>query len=196
MTIKNISKKIILIATCTMLAISATQAAGGSRNISGFLGNKSLDKNDWGSFHNQTELGIIFDFKPEGWPIRIALDTVFAADSESGSGNFSNKEKALTVETQIGIRKIFEINDSPFKPYIGGGLSFVSATLERRFGVGLVEDDDSTTGYWIGSGGFWHVTKRLNIGFDIRYSEAEVTLFNADFEAGGLHAGITIGSHW
>jgi hypothetical protein len=36
----------------------------------------------------------------------------------------------------------------------------------------------------------------LIIGLDLRYSEAEVTLFDEDREAGGFRTGVTVGYHW
>jgi len=43
---------------------------------------------------------------------------------------------------------------------------------------------------------FWRLGKRFNIGLDVRYSKAEITLFNVDVDAGGTHAGLLLGWGW
>ena len=47
-----------------------------------------------------------------------------------------------------------------------------------------------------GADTYYAVTPSFNIGLDVRYSKAEVTLFDKEREAGGLNAGITAGYHW
>ena len=51
-------------------------------------------------------------------------------------------------------------------------------------------------GAWIGGGMYYAATESLNIGFDLRYSKAEVTLFDEDRDAGGFRTGVTVGYHW
>jgi opacity protein-like surface antigen len=190
------SKAALILTSCAMLIMPTVQAEHWSGNLSAKLGEKSLDKDDWQSFDSQGELAIMFDIKKEQWPVSLVYDITLSADTESGSASFSNKEKGGAIEQHIGIRKIFDNNGGSISPYIGGGLAQISARLDKRIGSDIVEMDDTATGLWVGVGTYWHVSKKLNVGFDIRYSQAEVTLFNQQIEAGGLHTGISIGTRW
>jgi hypothetical protein len=40
------------------------------------------------------------------------------------------------------------------------------------------------------------ITDNFDIGFDVRYSKAEVTILNRDIEVGGMHYAETTGYHW
>jgi hypothetical protein len=101
------------------------------------------------------------------------------------------KVEGETTEIDIGIRKIYE-NSPTMRPYIGGGLAFING----EFGIaGLISEDDDGVGIWIDAGLYWTLAKHFNIGFDIRYSWAEITLFGVDANAGGLHAGLIFGYH-
>jgi opacity protein-like surface antigen len=195
---KNICTKTMIIVACAMLVVPAVHAQDWSANVHGLIGNKNLDEDDWGKFDNQVELGASFDFKMNDWPLSITAGTLFSVDAkDNGSSAFD--ESGVTIETHLGIRKIFDIGNSPVKPYVGGGLALVFADLERRRAGSSFfteTDDDEAAGFWIGTGIYWTIINKLNIGFDIRYSEAEVTLFNNDVEAGGLHTVMTFGYHW
>ena len=83
-----------------------------------------------------------------------------------------------------------------FHPYIGGGIAFVGGGFERRSSIGGGDNKDSTTGLWIGTGAYWNLNQNINLGFDLRYTDAEISLFNTDIDAGGTHASITLGYNW
>ena len=59
-----------------------------------------------------------------------------------------------------------------------------------------VSDDDTALGLWIGGGVYWTPAEHFNIGLEAKYSNAEVTLFGVDANAGGGHFGALIGYHW
>lgn len=40
------------------------------------------------------------------------------------------------------------------------------------------------------------IADQISLGFDLRYSWAEVTLFDVDGKAGGTLVGILLGYHW
>lgn len=197
LTYKIFSKRILLIVTCVMLVIPTAQAKNFSANLVGVIGNKFLD-NDWQEFDSQIALGASFDFKYRNWPFSLAIATIVSADVESNNSSFVEEETGFTSETHLGIRKILTISGSPIEPYIGGGLALVRAELDRRINSSFFvsTDDDFAVGFWVGGGLYWHITERLNVGFDIRYSDAEVTLFGTDLEAGGLYTSTTVGVHW
>ena len=170
-----------------------TQADGWMGNVSGYLGQKTVDDKDWPELDSQASVGVISDFGKQSWPVSIAADLIFAGTvHESGV----NKDTGGTMEIHLGARKIFTLQNSSFRPYVGGGATLVSAMLENENAGVAVEEDDTAVGAWVGAGTYFAVTPSFNIGVDVRYSKAEVTLFDKEREAGGLNAGITAGYHW
>lgn len=183
------------ISSVLLFSLPVTQADDHyTGNVSGFLGQKALYDKDWSDLDQQGSLGVIFDFKKESWPISMAVDVMVSGDIEK---NGSLKDLAGTVETHLGVRKVFELSDSAFKPYIGGGIALVTASLEHQSnGDRLSKSDDSATGYWVGAGTYYAVNDHFNIGADIRFSDVEVTLFDEERKAGGAYTGISAGYHW
>ncbi len=170
-----------------------TQADGWTGNVSGYLGHKSVDNDDWPNLDSQGSVGVISDFGKQSWPVSIAADLIIAGTvHESGA----NEDTGGTVEMHLGARKIFALQNSSFRPYVGGGVALVTAILENENAGVTVDDDDNTVGAWVGAGTYYAVTPSFNLGLDVRYSKAEVTLFDKEREAGGLNAGITAGYHW
>ena len=199
-------KNFITVSTITSTALSTllfmampaahaddTQADGWTGNVSGYLGHKSVDNDDWPNLDSQGSVGVISDFGKQSWPVSIAADLIFSGDvHESGA----NKDTGGTVATHLGARKIFTLQNSSFRPYVGGGVALVVAMLENENAGVTVDDDDRAVGAWVGAGTYYAVTPSFNIGVDVRYSKAEVTIFDKEREAGGLNAGITAGYHW
>ena len=170
-----------------------TQADGWTGNVSGYVGHKSVDDKDWPNLDSQASVGVISDFGKRSWPVSIAADLLFAGTvHESGV----NEDTGGTMEIHLGARKIFTLENSSFRPYVGGGVALVSAMLENENAGVVVDDDDTAIGAWVGAGTYYAVTPSFNIGVDVRYSKAEVTIFDKEREAGGLNAGITAGYHW
>jgi opacity protein-like surface antigen len=170
-----------------------TQADDWTGNVSGYLGHKTVDSDDWPDLDSQGSLGVIADFGKRSWPVSIAADLIFAGTvHESGA----NEDTGGTVEMHLGARKIFALQNSSFRPYVGGGVALITAILENENAGVTVDDDDNTVGAWVGVGTYYAVTPSFNLGLDVRYSKAEVTLFDKEREAGGLNAGITAGYHW
>ena len=199
-------KNLITVSTMTGTAVSTllfmimpaahaddTQANSWTGNISAYVGQKSVDDEDWPNLDSQTSVGVISDFRKQSWPVSIAADLIFSADvHESGV----EEDTGGTAEAHLGARKIFTLDNSSFRPYVGGGVALVTALLENENAGVTIDEDDRAVGAWVGAGTYYAVTPSFNIGLDVRYSKAEVTLFDKEREAGGLNAGITAGYHW
>ena len=190
----------VTITSLLLLSLSVVQAGETqqgdqfSGNVSGYLGQKTLDDKGWSKLDKQGSLGVIFDFKKESWPVSIAVDLIVSGDIEE-TGLL--KDEGSTLETHLGVRKIFRLSNSSVRPYIDGGLAIIGATLRHKNnGTITSKDDDTSTGAWAGAGMYYSVNKHLNLGFDVRYSQADVTIFNVERKAGGIHSGITVGYHW
>lgn len=187
-TIKNTALSALL-----LLANPTAHADDWTGNVSGYLGQKSLDDKGWGKQDQHSSLGVLFDFKQQSWPLSIAADIIVSADvDEIGS----QKDVAGAIETHLGVRKIFELSNSKISPYLDGGLAIIGVGLENTSAGVTTTQDDTGTGTWIGTGMYIAMTPHFNLGVDVRYSEAEVSFSGVDREAGGIHAGFTAGYHW
>ena len=183
-------KNILAVVLMLFFINSPANAWTGNANV--FLGEKTLDKDDWEPADEQAEFGVLVDFKQDQWPISIAIDLLASVDEVTISG--INIE-ASTTEFDIGIRKIWEVAGSSIRPYIGGGIAFVGAKIEETSFTNISVDDDGT-GLWLNGGDYWPIGQSFNLGLDLRYSQADVTFFGIESEAGGTHAGVILGYHW
>jgi hypothetical protein len=103
--------------------------------------------------------------------------------------------ESKTSELSVGVRKIFE-DSLYFRPFIGWGLALIDADLDVQVSGGSISASDNSLGLWFGGGVYWPITQHVNIGFDLRYSTAEVTLSGVNMEAGGGHFGFLLGYHF
>ena len=178
-------------------ALTTTQAIADEwdGNINLLLGQKSLDSDDWGDNDSQKAFGIQFDFARSEWPVHLVVDLYGAGETE---GNGDDKVEDVTGGLHLGVRKYWTVGSSSFTPFVGGGLALVTA--ESTTGSGddkeTVEDDEGGLGYWVGGGAKWVLGEHLNIGGEVRYSQAEVDLDGTELEAGGVYAGLLAGYHW
>ena len=88
-----------------------------------------MNSSDWPDLDTHFAMGVIFDIKKDSWPISIALDVMDTGDKHKHDGM---EDLGHTTEFQFGVRKIFMNQHSKIQPYIGGGVSFMSAELEIK----------------------------------------------------------------
>lgn len=190
---KTSNLKKAAIATLLVLAMPAAQAGDWTGNVGGSIGSKQLDDQDWGALDGHGLIGFMLDVKKKSWPVSLTYDLIVSGEVKE---NGSLKDEAYTVENHFGVRKTFEFEDSNIRPYVDGGLALVSAGMRNKTATSTVKDDDKAVGEWVGTGLFVGITDSFDLGFDARYSEAEVMLFNRDVEAGGMHYAVTASYHW
>lgn len=188
---------VISMLSVILMASSVVNADVSTGNFNIMLGSKSLEEDDWGpELDQQFELGALFDFRQAGWPVSIAADLLVSADSYTDAPGV--EITGSTVEINAGLRKHIETGTG-LTPYIGGGLALIKAELEAEastgFGTVTITEDDAALGFWVNTGLAWTINQ-VNLGLDLRYSDAEVTLFGIDGEAGGTHFGVFAGYHW
>ena len=189
----------VVFSICWAPAVLAQDMTG---NINVFLGAKALDEDDWEPVEDQSEFGIKLDLRSKDWPVNIAIDYLASKSDEESVllfdpdlGTVELELEGETSELNLGVRKIWD--HFPYvRPFIGGGLSFITAEAKgSALGV-TISDDDSGVGIWIDGGVYWTLADHFNIGLEAAFSSAEVTLFDVDVEAGGGHFGILAGYHW
>lgn len=200
-------KLVFLIITCFSLSIPNLAICGESTGNANFflLGTKQLDRDDWEPIDKHDEIGILLDFKQKNWPVSMAIGYLSSYDSGTTSAYFPDLGTVTfylwheTTELSFGIKKIWDGSPS-LRPYIGCGLALISMEAEvTGYFPGMattVSDNDTAMGFWIGAGVYFTVAESSNIGFNLRFSQAEVTMFGGEFEAGGTHYGLLLGFHW
>ena len=148
---KSLNSKNGAISALILLALSApvAQASDWTGNVSGVLGQKTLDDKDWPRHDEHGSIGVMADFKKKSWPVSIAVD-FFGSGDEDENGNV--EYKGYTSDIHLGARKVFDFSGSSVKPYIGGGLALIYAEETNKDGVVSRTDDDDSTGYWFGTG--------------------------------------------
>jgi hypothetical protein len=198
------NKAAVLLLSVSLLLVPTLGICGSNGwtgNFNLFLGWKILDESNWAPVDQHEEIGFLLDFKPKSWPVSIAIDYLKSNDDKLGSfvlpftGTPSEKVGSETSEIDLGIRKIW--NTSPkFRPFVGGGIAFIKGEFDLTSGSTQMAEDDTGTGIWLDAGMYWIFGGHFNLGIDLRYSWAEVTLFNVNANAGGWHFGMIFGYHW
>jgi len=173
-----------------------------------FGGGKIMNKDDWAPADQETEFGGEVDFQPHSWPIALtaayfsgrgsgAMDPSVAYDAYGNAYVFGDF-KSETSEIQLGVKKFWS-NGNFGRPYVGGGLAQIhaKATLDcQTGGVDCTASySDSATGVWAG-GGFIYTFGHFDLGVDMRYSYAQVTIVDVKGNGGGLHIGAIAGFHF
>ena len=176
-------------AVLTLAAPAGAVAGEWTGDMNFLLGQKVVNKTDWEPVENQDEFGVELSWGKRSWPIQIATDILGSYKEDRDAGI-----KGKTSEFGIGIRKIW--GNGHVHPYFGGGAGFVYGGAELNFSGIIVKDSDTSAGAWAGGGVFWRLGPRFNLGLAARYSQAKVTLFDSDLEAGGYHGGLILGWGW
>ena len=178
-------------------SIGICESDGWTGNLNVILGLKSLDEDDWSPVDDHLMYGILLDFRPKKWPLNIAIDWLQSGDEERKCTFFScsTVAEADTREIGIGIRKIWVL-PSGARFYIGGGVAFINGEFSKPAPYRIETDNDDGTGYWINAGLGSTFGGPFNFGFDFRYSQADITLFGEDLNAGGFNAAVLFGIHW
>ncbi len=182
--------KKLAIAMLLLMSTSMTHADELSGHISGLIGLKSMNSSDWPNINTHFSMGFLFDIKKESWPVSITLSLM---DTGSEYKHDGLKDLSHTTEYHFGVSKIFKSDDSKIQPYIGGGVSLMYAELEYQTNSNTMTEDGRDVGVWLGAGMYYEIKPRFVLGFDARYSQGEVVLFNAERDIGGLSASATVG---
>ena len=197
---RKVGIPLALLVVVFLFCPSASADAEGHVNF--FLGQKSLDSDDWDPVDKQGEFGAVMSFGKADWPLLIAVDVLTSGEEEHVNDPVfgSSTLKAGTFEAAFGARKIWNMGST--HPYAGGGVALVGAGAEYDTGTFDVDADGTAVGLWLGGGVFWRLGSRFNLGFDARWSRADVDLdFGLDIasrgvQAGGFHGGVTLGFGW
>jgi len=150
----------------------------------------SQDSIDWDDIDQQSEIGFMFDLKGENWPVAIALDYLVSGETKKEDGLSLDQG---SMEIHLGARYLWDLGNGNWHTYFNTGIAFIEVERNRLVDGTRQKASENATGYWIGGGAYWDVMDNVKVGFDLRFSDAEATVFDQDIKAGGTHAGFTIG---
>ena len=152
---------------CAATAVQqpAPSPTGPANHISLFVGNRSMHDDDWDPVDDQTVFGIGYDTKLTNLPFEFEAAVARSKD-ESGS------VEGITRELSAGIRKTFDVGDTKFHPYVGGGLGLIRAEVETSG----PDDDDTSLGLYLHGGIGYDLSENWQVGLDLRF------LFGSDID--------------
>ena len=165
-----------------------------SGHFSYVVGYKRMEEN-WNPARNQVDVGVLdFDIKRSHWPVSIAGEFLLSyVDSRPALPGFRG-DNSGTYEFNLGPRKIFE-NSSALHQFLGAGLSVIGgSTSTAVWWDNILEDGDTSVGYYVEGGLYWHLGKKWHLGIRGEYSSASITLFGTKLDAGGIHGMLMIGA--
>ncbi|HZM70908.1 MAG TPA: hypothetical protein VFB95_11160 [Candidatus Cryosericum sp.] len=156
-----------------------------------------LDKDLWDPVESQYAFGGTVDFGESGWPIHIALGLHGSAGVEEFDNPPLDEITAAVSELSFGVAKVWETQGRT-RPFLSGGLSFVTATYEiDTVFSGTADDDDDSIGAWIEGGVYWRLTAHFNLGLHGRFmGGSDISLFGVEGDADYSQFGPMIGWSW
>lgn len=164
----------------------APQSVDNHQRVSIYLGQRELNEDDWAPLEDQLSFALEYareESDTMGWEIGLA-----------GSGD---SETVLGIDLDVtmsefygGVVRSFRSEDSSARPYIGGGLTFITAEIKAP---GTSVDDSVLAGY-VHAGITVDVSDSFYVGLDIRkVLGADVEYFGAEGDADYLQAAVVFG---
>ena len=199
-----------ILAAVALVALPAS--AGGDANV--LFGQKTLNGStlDAARVDGQSQFGVAVTLDFE-WPVALAFDLMTSSDrattTVTAGTPIDYTTDVETMEFDVGVRKLW---GDRLQPYAGAGLAWLQLDTTQHmsgslgggstFDTLVIDDSNSTIGYWVNGGLLYRIGARFNVGIDVRYSNADVSLTPAadpepvDLGAGGTQYAVALGFHW
>src|SRR5262245_27319290 len=137
-----------ILASCSAVAPATQDTASWRDNrISLYLGQRNLDEDDWSPVDEQATIGIEYSRETAGSPIGFEVGFMASGDDDEEAGH---DFEGATAELYGGVRKTF--GQDVVRPYIGGGLSFITAAADIEGPIIDDDDDDSSIAAYVHGG--------------------------------------------
>lgn len=168
---------LVTLASCSAVEPAQENVGHGRDNrIAIYVGQRNLDEDDWAPLDEQTMFGIEYARETAGSPVGFEIGFQGSSDDDEVLGT---DVEATTAEIYGGVRKTF--GEDVVRPYIGGGLSFISAGIDVD-GVG--DDDDSSIAAYLHGGIGFQVSDLIALGLDVRFLfGSDLSIFGEDVDA-------------
>lgn len=171
---------------------------GWTGNLNLGVGLKFMDEDEWAATSKQKELRVAFDIRQRRWPINIAFDFMYSMSEDVYTWSESDQDwlgySQTSYELNAGVRKIFDQKLYSMRPFVGGGLGYISTSLD--FAALRDTFEKGTLGAWAEGGVYWELERHFNIGAEFLWSWAEIPVLAEVANAGGKHFEMIVGYHW
>ena len=188
----------VCLALVIAAASSAATLAATDVNLSVPIFGRNMSSDLWDDVDSQAGFGATVDFGRHGSPFHFQVGLQSSTATKSFSDPLVNDTRGAISEIFFGIAKVWETKGRT-RPYVGGGASFVHATLEKNVlsgGDSITKDDDSL-GFYVEGGVYWRLTAHFNFGVMGRYlGGTSISLFGADGDADYWETGPMLGWSW
>jgi hypothetical protein len=180
-----------------MLFASPAASAAGDVNLT--YGWRSMQDDSWEPVDDQNVYGVTVDFGGHKWPLNIALGYYDSSDTGTLAsfpilGNIDIKGELH--EYSLGAHKVWTLK-SPLRPFVGAGLTRVTAKATIDSALGSRDEKDDTTGGYLDAGLFFRIGEMLNVGFSGRLVEGtDVDIFGVSGDADYYQLGVLVGFGW
>lgn len=171
------------------------QEGGPDQRIGLYLGQRSLDEDDWEPVEDQPSFAVEYSLEdpaaPIGWELGIAASK---EDDDLVILNTDVDVEGTTQELYGGVRKSFGDPAGTVRPYIGGGLSLITAELEVSVPGDSESADDSSLAAYAHGGLTFDVTDSFFVGVDLRaLVGSDLTIEGFDTDADYTQVAVVLG---
>lgn len=181
----------ILLALSVLLLASYPVLAKGNANF--VLGARALDEDQWQPLDDHAAFGVNVDFGKDDWPVTIVLGSHSSTDA---TVLFIIDIDLDVTEFSVGVQKTWD-QYTHARPYISGGLAFISGDLTGSYGAFSAGDDDSSGAVFFDGGIFWRIGTRFNLGVNARFvAGSDLTIAGVDVDVDYVQVGGLIGWGW
>ena len=186
----TLSFALLSLAACASTPASSDQPLN---RMTATVGGRQLDEDLWDPVDRQATLGFEYSRGNADTPIGFEVGVFGSEDTAINILGSSLDVEGKTVEVYGGARKDF--GHGAFRPYVGGGLSWITAKFEGDTGSASTFDDDSSAAGYLHAGVDYFPSAHFFLGLDLRVLfGSDITLFgvdgDADYQQIGLHLGV------
>jgi len=154
--------------------VSPPMSTATDKRLALHVGQRSLsDDTFWEPLEDHFVLAVDFAQEAAESPIGWEVGVAFSTDGESIGGIDID---VTTAEFYGGVVKSFMGAESKLRPYVGGGLSYITAEVEAL----STSIDDSSIALYVHGGAAFHLTQAFYLGLDVRF------LFGSDISLPGF----------
>lgn len=187
--------RMFVIALAAVMVVTPALASG---NLNFVVGTRNIDtgEDDFDEVEDQTAFGVNWDFKTGDLPFNWVVGFHLSGEEENVDlGGFTGDVSTSLIELSFGPVWIWETGSA--RPYVGGGLSYIQASLDVDIGPVEFDEDDQSPAAYLDGGIYWRLGEVFNLGVGARIVEgSSFDLGGEDFEADYQQAHILFGWGW
>ncbi len=192
----KMNKRYFMVFLIFFVLLVSSESFGSVNRFTGssgvFYGNKTLDNKIFGPADSQMEFGLHFEMGMSNWFVLPVVDMYIGRGT--GSLGEINLE-SYTMELDFGIQREWPLSEN-LALVTGVGMSTMTGELQT-YSPEYDCEVDSGPGHWYKIGLHLFLLNGVGeLGLDWMQSNATITLFDQETNAGGSHILFLLGFHW